>query len=106
MAIIDSEMTIATSGTRDMPMLMTEKDYFDAIGKKYAIEILSATAEPTTAVSLSNELGIPIATCYRRLNQLEGCGLVEVAGTTLSDKHQRCQQYKRTIDEINIKFED
>ncbi|ELY34960.1 hypothetical protein C497_14512 [Halalkalicoccus jeotgali B3] len=51
---------------------MYSVDVLLALGNEYNAEILGATDEPRSAQALSDELDIPIATCYRRLEQLGG----------------------------------
>ena len=85
---------------------MTETDRLEVLGKKYAVEILAATAKPKTVRELSDQLDIPIATCYRRTDQLQEHDLLEVAGMTISDQHQQCRQFQRTIDGIELQFAD
>jgi DNA-binding PadR family transcriptional regulator len=46
------------------------------LGKKYSAEILTATTEPCSARELSEELDIPIATSYRRIEELLNAGLL------------------------------
>ena len=45
---------------------MASLDVLRALGNEYNPEILQATHEPRSAQDLSEELGVPIATCYRR----------------------------------------
>ena len=51
-------------------------------------------------------LDIPIATCYRRIEELTGAGLLELHDRVLSDEHRRTNVYRRQIDEITVRFED
>lgn len=85
---------------------MTETDRLEVLGKKYAVEILTSTAEPKTVRELSDQLDIPIATCYRRTDQLQEHDLLEVTGMTISAQHQQCQQFRRTIEGISLDFAD
>jgi DNA-binding Lrp family transcriptional regulator len=85
---------------------MTETDRLELFGEKYAVEILTATSEPKTAMELSDQLDIPIATCYRRINQLQEHNLLEETGMTLSDRHQQSRQFRRTIEGIALEFAD
>lgn len=78
----------------------------ELIGKKYNTEILRATAEPRSAQQLSDELDIPIATSYRRLDELAETQLLELDDRVLSDEHRRTSVYRRTVDEIRISFQD
>ncbi len=40
------------------------------LGRKYSVDILRAAREPRSVSWLSQELDIPIATCYRRVKEL------------------------------------
>jgi len=54
---------------------MASVDILQTLGNKYSAEILDATDEPQSAQELSDELGIPIATCYRRIDGLLSRGI-------------------------------
>ncbi|WP_323677437.1 helix-turn-helix domain-containing protein [Halorubellus sp. PRR65] len=75
-----------------------------ALGNKYSAEILCAARTPTSAQDLSDELGVPIATCYRRIEELESVGLLQCEGRQLSDEGRRTNVYRRTLDEFAIEF--
>src|SRR6056297_1913270 len=57
---------------------MTSEDLIEVLGNKYNTEILSATTDPKSAQDLSDELDVPIATCYRRINELTETNLLEL----------------------------
>lgn len=75
-----------------------------ALGNKYSAEILCATSTPTSAQELSDDLGIPVATCYRRIEELEDVGLLRCEGRQLSDEGRRTNVYRRTLDEFAVEF--
>ncbi|MFC6955061.1 helix-turn-helix domain-containing protein [Halorubellus litoreus] len=75
-----------------------------ALGNKYSAEILCAARTPTSVQDLSDELGVPIATCYRRIEELESVGLLQCEGRQLSDEGRRTNVYRRTLDEFAIEF--
>lgn len=75
----------------------------EALGATYSIEILGAADEPTSAGELSDSLGIPIATCYRRINQLVSVGLLEECEPA-DDDARRATLYRRTSDAVGIRF--
>lgn len=75
-------------------------------GKKYSIEILAAIDEPRTAQEVSDELDIPIATCYRRVQELEEHGLLEVHGTKRTAENRPITVYHRNTDTVRITFEN
>ena len=75
-----------------------------ALGNKYAPEILCAADTPVTAQTLSRDLDIPIATCYRRIDELVDAGLLECEGRELSDEGRQSNIYRRTIDQMDVDF--
>ena len=85
---------------------MAADDIIEVLGNKYNPEILEATAEPKSAQELSEELDVPIATCYRRINELTEVDLLELHDQPLSEEHRRIKVYRRCIDEVSIDFRD
>ncbi|MGM0387109.1 MULTISPECIES: winged helix-turn-helix domain-containing protein [Natrinema] len=77
-----------------------------ALGSKYSVEILCAAGTPKSAQALSEDIEIPIATCYRRIEELVNAGLLTCEGRRLSDEGRRTNIYRRTLDEIEIDFSD
>jgi len=77
----------------------------EALGNEYNPDILRAADEAYSAQEFSDMLDIPIATCYRRIEELTGAGLLELHDRVLSDEHRRTNVYRREIDEIVISFE-
>ena len=78
----------------------------EALGSEYNPDILRAADEAYSAQEFSDMLDIPIATCYRRIEELTGTGLLELHDRVLSDEHRRTNVYRREVDEIVINFED
>ena len=78
----------------------------EALGNEYNPDILRAADEAYSAQEFSDMLDIPIATCYRRIEELTGAGLLELHDRVLSDEHRRTNVYRREVDEIVINFED
>ena len=76
------------------------------MGNKYSAEILEATDEPRSAQELSDELGIPIATCYRRIDELTEHDLLELHDNILSDDRRRIKVYRRNVDAVRIDFDE
>lgn len=74
------------------------------LGNKYNAEILRATHTPKSAQELSEELDIPIATSYRRIEELRDHDLLALEGQEFSDEGRRTKVYRRKIDEIAIGF--
>ncbi len=75
-----------------------------ALGNKYSAEILCAAGTPKSARALSEDIDIPIATCYRRIEQLVDAGLLKCEGRQLSAEGRRTNIYRRTLDEIEVTF--
>ncbi len=74
------------------------------LGNKYNAEILDATHEPKSAQELSEELGIPIATSYRRIEELTDANLLELTGREFSNEGRRTKVYRRDIEGVAISF--
>lgn len=74
------------------------------IGSKYSAEILGAANEPLSAQELSDRLDVPIATCYRRIEELTDAGLLSLEDSVLSEEHRRVDVYRRAVDEVTVSF--
>ncbi len=74
------------------------------LGGKYSAEILNATRTPTSVQELSEEIDVPIATCYRRIEALEEIGLLRCEGRQLSEEGRRTNVYRRTVDTMTFDF--
>ena len=85
---------------------MSSVDLLQALGNKYSPEILNATDEPRSAQELSEELDIPIATCYRRIDELTEHNLLELHDNVLSDERRRIKVYRRNVDSVHVRFEN
>ena len=76
------------------------------LGSKYSAEILGATNEARSAQELSDRLDVPIATCYRRIEELTEAGLLSLEDSVLSDERRRVDVYRRGVDEVTVTFSD
>ncbi|WP_436923746.1 ArsR/SmtB family transcription factor [Halosimplex amylolyticum] len=85
---------------------MASAEILQTLGNKYSAEILDATDEPQSAQELSDELGIPIATCYRRIDELTEHDLLELHDNILSDDRRRIKVYRRNVDTVHIDFDE
>lgn len=83
---------------------MSSVDLLQTLGNKYSAEILDATDEPRSAQELSDELEIPIATCYRRIDELTEYDLLELHDNILSDDRRRIKVYRRNVESVRIDF--
>jgi len=90
------------ASSRSKPDDTRSRDLLAALGSKYSVEILHATRTPASAQRLSDELDVPIATCYRRIEELVDAGLLECEGRNLSEEGRRTNVYRRTLDEITV----
>lgn len=72
------------------------------LGNKFSAEILHAADEPKSAQQLTAELDIPLATSYRRIEELTDVGLLEETGTEFSDEGRQTQVYRRSVDTIRL----
>ena len=85
---------------------MASDEIIEVLGNKYNPEILDAAGEPKSAQELSDELDVPIATCYRRINELTDAELLELHDRPLSEEHRRIKVYRRSVDGVTISFDD
>jgi predicted transcriptional regulator len=76
------------------------------LGNEYNPQILSFAHEPRSAQELSDELDVPIATCYRRIEELTDANLLEHHDRVLSDERRRVNVYRRNIEEVVVNFSD
>ena len=85
---------------------MASLEVLRVLGNEYNPEILEAANEPQSAQDLSEQLGVPIATCYRRIEELTEADLLKLHDRPLSDEHRRVNVYRRSVDEVNVRFEE
>jgi len=85
---------------------MSSVDLLQTLGNKYSAEILDATDEPRSAQELSDELDIPIATCYRRIDELTEYNLLELHDNILSDDRRRIKVYRRNVEAVRVEFDE
>lgn len=85
---------------------MEPESVLSTLGDKYTPEILRTTYEPKSAQELSEELDIPIATSYRRVEELEEAGLLELEGKEFSDEGRQRKVYRRSVEEISVELGD
>lgn len=77
-----------------------------ALGGKYAARILAAADRPMSAQELSDAVDVPIATCYRRIEELEEADLLVCEGGKTSDRGRHTKVYRRTLDGIDLDLDD
>lgn len=84
---------------------MDPAEVLRVLGNKYNAEILQATNTPKSAQELSDELDIPIATSYRRIEELTENDLLTLEGKEVSTEGRQTNVYRRQIDELTVIFE-
>lgn len=71
----------------------------------YSLKILASTRnEGKTVRQLSRELDIPIATCYRRVEELEENDLLEVEEKKLTQDGKRATVLRTNVSFVEITF--
>lgn len=71
----------------------------------YSLKILAATRDDGKTVrELSRELDIPIATCYRRVEELEENDLLEVKEKKLTQDGKRATVLRTKVSFVEITF--
>ncbi len=76
------------------------------VGDDYARSIIIATiARPRSAAELSSMLKIPIATVYRKINELQRMGLLVREKSRFTEKSKLVDLYRSTVKSINVKID-
>ncbi len=95
-----------------------EEILIELLGDKYSRAILSMTSRmECSALQLCTELGIPLATVYRKLKLLEDSGLIKHVKTIIhlsgnEEKYYRCLVHEVKVNfhkgmlSVNLKMED
>lgn len=77
----------------------------ETIGKRYSPKIMAATGQGMLVDEIVAKKDIPIATCYRRLDDLTGAGVIQKQDDTKTHSNRNVL-YRRTIDALTIDFQD
>jgi len=81
-------------------------DVFALLDDEYARALLAATStEPMTPTELSDRCDMSLSTVYRRLNDLEECGLVAADVVPDADGNQP-RRYEARLDELRVSLDD
>src|SRR5690349_621662 len=73
---------------------------------EYNLKILSATTfKPRSARELAYIFGIPLASCYRKIKELEDQGLIKAVSRELTREGKRYSKYQSQVGSIKIAFE-
>jgi len=84
---------------------MKNEDIFELLGNKYTRGILSLTSDvECSAFQLCRELGIPLATVYRKLKLLEQTGMVRHVKTIINLSGNEEKYYRCAIEEFKVTF--
>ena len=74
---------------------------------QYNLKILSSTTRKALSVrDMAFMYFIPLATCYRKVRELEGAGLLKCEGKLLSSDGKRYKVYKCQVSELNVSYRD
>lgn len=85
---------------------MDDLDIAQILMDEYNMKILAATShKPKGARELAFLFDIPMASCYRKIKELLGAGLLEVESTELSADGKRYSVYKSQIDTVTLVYE-
>jgi len=72
----------------------------------YNLKILCATYRtPRSARQLAYMFDIPIATCYRKLRELERAQLISCVDRPLSPQGRRYSRYRSELEGMTVQFE-
>ena len=74
---------------------------------EYAVKILMATVRsPRSAQQISEQFGIPIAACYRRIRDLEMAKLIRCTERRLSRQGKRVCFYQSRVKTAALQYEN
>lgn len=82
------------------------EEILDTIGDQYARDVLAAICrEPQSAKELAEELDHSLQTVYRRIDILQGHGLI-ASRTRIADDGNHYQVFESNFDSVLISMED
>src|SRR5574337_2170299 len=85
--------------------LKTEEILIEFLGDKYSRLVLSLTSSmDCSAFQLCRELGIPLATVYRKLKLLEDFGLIRHVKTIINLSGNEEKYYRCAIRDFKVSF--
>ncbi|HUT27676.1 MAG TPA: winged helix-turn-helix domain-containing protein [Methanomassiliicoccales archaeon] len=74
---------------------------------EYAVKILVATVRGSrSAQQISEQFGIPIAACYRRIRDLELAGLIVCTERRLSQQGRRVSFYVSMVKSASLQYDN
>ncbi len=81
------------------------EEFIGPLADDYSLKILAATREEGKTVrELSRELDIPIATCYRRVEELVEASLLRVKEKKLTQDGKRATVVKANVSNVELSF--
>jgi predicted ArsR family transcriptional regulator len=86
---------------------MKSDDAAALVTDRYSSQIIFATSiRPKSAQGMSQQYGIPIAACYRRIKSLEELGLIECKERFLNQRGKWVRMYISTVKSMDVVFEN
>ena len=83
-----------------------EASLLKAVGDDYSRSIIVATiSKPRSAAELSAMLGIPIATVYRKINELQKMGLLVREKSRFTEKSKLVDLYRSIVKAVSIRLD-
>lgn len=84
---------------------MVTEDDIQSLFDFYSVKIISmAMQRPITVQEVSEELDIPPATCYRKVNELVEKGVLAEVQKVLVEKQKRRSSYISLIKEVKMEI--
>lgn len=82
---------------------MAIEDILKRLSDKHSRRILQHTMGTRKAAEdISKELGIPLSTTYRKINQLKKSGLLVIEKSVITKEGKVCDLYRSTIRGVRI----
>ena len=82
-------------------------DTFRLLLDEYSSKILQLTSpRALNAIELSDELGIPIAACYRRIRALKEAGIIREESRVVSIGGKMVATYRSVVESAEVMLQD
>ncbi len=82
-------------------------DTFRLLLDEYSSRILQLTSpHAMNAIDLSEELGIPIAACYRRIRALKDAGIIKEESRVVSVGGKMVSTYRSVVESAEVMLQD
>lgn len=100
------KQTLNLTGSEEADVERMIEEILGPLADDYSLRILAATREEGKTVrELSRDLDIPIATCYRRVEELVDANLLEVKEKKLTQNGKRATVLRTKVSFVEISFE-